>query len=365
MGILCGWGGEAVERNDRFDSLKRRFFLVTLPLTSLAGLTDWMIHRYEASAVHPTFLPALCIPLALALLLWRKRRSLRFVEAATLTWVVATVLSQFYSILFIQRADSLSRFAGFGPWFSVSLVAIFLVFGQKRAIQIAIGIYGIALVMGLSYMLQHRLNGERPLLLVPLLQLFMANAAFITFLFYYARVRELFDRTSNLARSMADLAHTDALLGIANRRQLYIMLQEEVNMALEGLGKPAMLIMFDLDRFKEVNDTFGHEEGDQVLQDVAKAVQQTLRGTDRFGRWGGDEFMVLAAVSDLSQAQMLAHRLREAVQNRLGDRYWRVTISLGVTPYHRGDSVEAWVKRADQALYRAKETGRNRVVVGS
>lgn len=354
-----------MDRDDRFDGLKRRFFIAALPIASLAGLVDWLMRRTGDMPSRPAALPAILIPLALAVLLWRKRRSLRFVESATLTWVAATLLSLFYGILFGDQASALERFASFSPWFSVCLVAIFLVFGPQRATRIATGVYGAALVLGLSYLVLGWMQGQTPVLLRPLLHLFMANAAFITFLVYYARVREQFERTRTLARSMADLAHTDPLLGIPNRRQIYAMIREEAALAEDGLGKPAVLIMFDLDRFKEVNDTYGHEAGDNVLQTVAAAVKQTLRGTDRFGRWGGDEFLVLVSVQDLAQANMLAQRLREAVHQRLGDRYWRVTISVGVAPYHRGDSVESWVNRADQALYRAKESGRNRVVIGS
>lgn len=350
---------------DRFDGLKRRFFLVALPIISLAGCADWIIQGAGDVPARPAMLSTIFIPLALFLLLWRKRRSLAFVEAATLTWVAATLLSQLYTMLFIYPEDALGRFSSFSPWFSLSLVAIFLVFGPRRAVLIATGVYGVALAMGLSHLIHEWFAGRTPLLLGPLVHLYLVNAAMITFLFSYARVREQFERTRNLARSMADLANTDPLLGIPNRRQMYAIIRAEVAMAEDGMGKPAVLIMFDLDRFKEVNDTFGHAEGDQVLQIVANAVKQTLRGTDRFGRWGGDEFMVLVSVSDLAQANMLAQRIREAVLQRLGDRYRRVTISVGVAPYHRGDTVESWVRRADQALYRAKESGRNRVVVGS
>lgn len=337
---------------------------MTLPIVSLAGLADWIMNRASAPALRPAALPAILVPLALSLLLWRKRRSLRFIEAATLTWVVATLLSMLYGILFIDSGNLVERLGSFSPWFSVCLIAIFLVFGPQRATWISVGTYLVALVMGLAYLVTIRLSGDPPVLVRPLMHLYLANAVFIGFLYYYARVREQFERTRNLARSMADLAHTDPLLGIANRRQLYSMIREEISLAEDGI-KPSTLIMFDLDRFKEVNDTYGHDTGDQVLHSVAAAVTQTLRSSDRFGRWGGDEFVVLVSVTDLNMANMLAQRLREAVHQRLGDRFWRVTISLGVAPYHRGDSVETWVQRADQALYRAKEAGRNRVVMGS
>ncbi|MFZ5815194.1 MAG: diguanylate cyclase [Bacillota bacterium] len=357
-------GVTPLDRDDRFDGLKRRFFLVMLPIISMGGFADWLMDQTAGSPSRPASLPAILIPLALALLLWRKRRSLRFVEAATFTWALATLLSLFYGVLFLYKTDLAERFTSISPWFSVCLIAVFLVFGPRRATWISVGLYLLVLGLGLTYFVKVRTSGADPVLIRPLIHLYLANAAFITFLTYYGRVREQFERTHSLARSMADLAHSDPLLGIANRRHMYTIIRQEISLAEDGAGKPSILIMFDLDRFKEVNDTYGHDTGDEVLKTVAAVVTQTLRGSDRFGRWGGDEFVVLARVADISQANMLAQRLRDAVHQRLAERLWRVTISLGVAPYHRGDTVESWVKRADQALYRAKEAGKNRVVVG-
>lgn len=344
-------------RDDRFEGLRRRFLLIGLPIIALSGAFDWLWRWAAGSDLSWKPLAVYLLPLLLSLLLWQKRRSLRFVETAILLGVVATLLYLFGSILFQRKAEGLERFALFAPWFSVALAAIFFLFGPKRAPWFASLVYLIALGLGLTYIWAGRVRGESPLLTRPLVHLYIANAVFIFFLLYYARIREQVDRNRSLA-------HTDPLLGIANRRQLYTALREETRLA--GLGsQPPIVIMFDLDWFKEINDTYGHAAGDQVLQAVANAVKQTLRATDRFGRWGGDEFIVLAAVGDLNQAHMLAQRIREAVHQRLGESGWRITISLGVSTYQAGDTVESWVRRADLALYRAKETGRNRVVVGS
>lgn len=344
-------------RDERFEGIRRRFLLIGLPIIALSGSLDWLYHWAAGADLSWKPLAVCLLPLLLSVLLWRKRRSLRFVETAILLWVVAALLYLFFTILFQMKAEGLERFALFAPWFSVTLTAIFVVFGPRRAPWMALLVYLIALALGLTYLWGGRASGESLTLTRPLLHLYIANAVFIFFLFYYARIQEQVDRNRNLA-------HTDPLLGIANRRQLHVALREECRLANLG-SQPPVLIMFDLDRFKEVNDTYGHAAGDQVLQDVAKVVKQALRATDRFGRWGGDEFLVLAAVSDQAQAQMLAQRIREGVHHRLGEEGWRITISLGVAPFQMGDTAESWVRRADLALYRAKESGRNRVVVVS
>ncbi len=354
-----------MDQDDRFDLLKRRFFLITLPIASVASLAELALHPGpQGNLPGPTTWVGFLLPIGLTLLLWRRRRSIRFVETASLALVLGVLLSTLYTILFHRSGpEAIDHFASVGPWFSVSLVAIFLIFDPRRATWIATVAYLVSLVFGTTYMVMNRLTGHEPVLTRPLLHLYLANAAFITFLFFYGRMREQYERTRTLARSMADLANTDSLLGIPNRRQMVAMIRDEIGLAEDGI-RCATLVMFDLDRFKEVNDTFGHDAGDSVLKGVTSAVKQVLRSSDRFGRWGGDEFVVLLAVNDMNQASAAAQRLRDAVHQRLGDRFRRVTISVGVAQYHRGDTVEDWVNRADRALYRAKEAGRDRVVVG-
>jgi len=352
-----------VEQDDRFAALKRRFFLIMLPIASVAVAADLVLHPSPTGVSITAWLGTL-LPAGLALLLWRRRRSIRFVESASVMWVLSMLLSILYTTLFRESGrEALDQFVAFSPWFSVSLIAVFLIFEPRRATWISSGVYLVTLAFGLAYMIISRVAGAQPMLVRPLIHLYLANAALITFLFVYGRMREQYERTQTLARSMADLANTDPLLGIPNRRQMFGMIRDQIYLA-EGGVRPAILVMFDLDRFKQVNDTFGHEAGDNVLKAVTRAIQQVLRSTDRFGRWGGDEFMVLVNVGDMNQAYHAAQRLRDAVHQRLGDRFRMVTISVGVAPYHRGDTVEDWVARADQALYRAKEAGRDRVMVG-
>ncbi len=123
------------------------------------------------------------------------------------------------------------------------------------------------------------------------------------------------------------------------------------------------MLVIDIDHFKQVNDTYGHRFGDDVLRAVAHAVGDTIRRSDVLYRYGGEEFVVLASHTTLTGARQLAERIRGNVAGiaTVGGRELRVTVSVGAAQLRAGESAEALFVRADQALYRAKESGRNRV----
>jgi diguanylate cyclase (GGDEF)-like protein len=156
------------------------------------------------------------------------------------------------------------------------------------------------------------------------------------------------------------LATTDSLTGIANRREFSRILASEVDRATR-YGTPLSLIMYDLDHFKRVNDSFGHDVGDEVLRAVTEVVQENIRSVDVAARWGGEEFMVLMPQSDLAAARSAAEKLRQAIEQHRYERIGTVTVSLGVAALGPLDNANMLLKRVDDALYLAKENGRNRV----
>ncbi|MDA8093500.1 MAG: diguanylate cyclase [Betaproteobacteria bacterium] len=161
------------------------------------------------------------------------------------------------------------------------------------------------------------------------------------------------------------LATTDELTGIANRRRFMTLAQREFERS-RRYGRSLALLMLDVDFFKGVNDTYGHAAGDVALAAVTHAIQEKLRSADAFGRLGGEEFAVLLAETDSTGACELAERLRVAVE-RLAipadDETIHLTVSIGVAEIDRDEDVEQLLHRADLALYGAKKSGRNRVVV--
>lgn len=161
-------------------------------------------------------------------------------------------------------------------------------------------------------------------------------------------------------RHLADEASTDPLTRALNRRSFLRILEE-----CAVRDRTLSLIMFDIDHFKSINDTYGHDVGDSVLREISALVRSDIRRSDFFARWGGEEFMVLLPASDMDRAVEAAERLREAVEaSDFTGVPRQITSSFGVAMRRPAESSDEFVKRVDQALYDAKEAGRNQVVVG-
>ncbi|WP_298694029.1 diguanylate cyclase [uncultured Sulfuricurvum sp.] len=162
-------------------------------------------------------------------------------------------------------------------------------------------------------------------------------------------------------KRVEELSMTDQLTQIHNRLYLTNSFVREIKRA-KRYGFIFAVIMIDIDHFKEVNDTYGHDTGDFVLSAVAKILQSTIRETDILGRWGGEEFLILLPHTDIFEAEKLAEKLRQSVEGYSFDTVGRKTCSFGVSVFNlEEDDCKETLKRADKALYSAKNSGRNRV----
>lgn len=155
-------------------------------------------------------------------------------------------------------------------------------------------------------------------------------------------------------------ATTDALTGIANRRKFYSVLTAEMGRA-ERYNLTFAVMMLDIDHFKEINDTLGHQHGDDVLEELARLISGMIREQDVFARWGGEEFVILAPSRDAESMRLFAEKLRSAVESHSFHGVGHVTCSFGVAEYQQHEAIESFFRRVDAALYRAKGNGRNRV----
>lgn len=162
-------------------------------------------------------------------------------------------------------------------------------------------------------------------------------------------------------RQLAELGLTDTLTGTGNRRALDLAL-DQVLQASQRYGRPASLVILDLDRFKRINDRFGHRTGDEVLVRVAAYLQERLRRSDRAFRFGGEEFVVILPETPLGEAMKVADALRLGCRELEWLEIERLTLSAGVAQLDGDEGAPAWMQRADDALYRAKAEGRDRVV---
>lgn len=183
------------------------------------------------------------------------------------------------------------------------------------------------------------------------------------------RIKRLQDELEEKNRELERLSISDGLTGLFNHRHIHGLLQEEYERA-ERTRAELTVAMFDLDRFKQVNDTHGHQAGDRVLQQMADILRRSARDIDRIGRYGGEEFMVLLPGTDIEDGATFVERVRKEVAGYrflIGggpDRAIEMTTSAGVAsyPHELVHSPETLVRLADEALYAAKQSGRDRVV---
>ena len=160
---------------------------------------------------------------------------------------------------------------------------------------------------------------------------------------------------------------TDKLTKLASRSHVLEILNNTF-IAARRDNKSLSLIMADLDHFKEINDNYGHQVGDQVLMGIAGRIKASVRNIDTAGRYGGEEFIIVLPTTDMITAQQVAERVREQIASSplsFGDNMIDLTISEGIATLNPDDTVESLIKRADSALYIAKQAGRNRVELAS
>jgi len=173
----------------------------------------------------------------------------------------------------------------------------------------------------------------------------------------------LLARNKILQYQLTTLANTDKLTKACNRQYFDLRLSEEV-LTAKRYKQAFSIIFFDLDHFKKVNDKFGHSAGDKALIEFASIIKNLNRDTDLFARYGGEEFILLGKMADKKTTEAIYKRIKTAVDEHIFGEIGHITFSAGIAEFdHENDTIESLIKRADKALYKAKETGRNRAVV--
>lgn len=156
--------------------------------------------------------------------------------------------------------------------------------------------------------------------------------------------------------------HTDALTGLQNRRKFEEFFAQEYKRA-KRYNQAFSLIILDIDNFKIVNDTFGHQQGDEVLKTVSSTIRKKLRDSDFGARWGGEEFIIILPNTDaLSAATQVAERIRAEIEAHDFGKF-KITISSGIAQFANGVAAEALIKAADDALYASKRSGKNKITI--
>ena len=216
---------------------------------------------------------------------------------------------------------------------------------------------------GIDIILLYKLRSQDMNFTMELLQLVVFALVLVAFSIiggYISNLRKKLGKSLSVIREMS--IH-DELTGAYNRRHIMELLENERQRVSRG-GARFAIAMLDIDHFKTVNDTLGHLAGDEVLRGTSNVIRNSLRSVDLYGRFGGEEFLIIMTQTDIKGAMLCAERVRNAVEQKrfpsLGNDF-RVTVSLGLTDYRGNEKIDKMIARADKALYRAKEAGRNRV----
>ena len=277
---------------------------------------------------------------------------------STLAMWMLTVEVALHAALAVMKLGWDSEF----QYYLIPLIPFMMFNDRARTGVVSIG-SGLVLAtfVGLRWL------GPVSILLPPALAAFRYANLVIPFfmlglLSYYFRLA-----STNVERKMTEIARTDPLTGLLNRRRMEERLAEEAALH-RARGTLFSIVLADVDRFKQINDEYGHDAGDRALAAVARLVQSALRAGDAVARWGGEEFLLLLPCTDLKAAEEVALRLRAAAEQHLaqpGGLPRALTLTFGVASFATSASVEACLKAADEALYRGKAEGRNRVVVAA
>jgi len=199
----------------------------------------------------------------------------------------------------------------------------------------------------------------------PLLWIFPSHPIIFAIIFgIFGNIRQEKNRVINhLLQQLKKEAHCDILTGLTNRRRLVEIYNIEHERMIRE-NRPLSIVLFDIDHFKSVNDKYGHQAGDEILKNISHLLQKNCRSYDVVSRWGGEEFLVLLPGSNTDVAHEFAERTRkniEQYQHRINNNTINCRVSGGVTYCNSEETLEAAITRADQALYQAKNEGRNRI----
>jgi diguanylate cyclase (GGDEF)-like protein len=328
-----GFGGHAAWAN-RFRGDFHLAIVVLFGAITVLGITPFAIYRFAngqplVAAIDLMIVACISAGSAYA---WRTGRS----KGA------ATFVSITYSIGCIAVAH-LAGLSGL-LWVSPVLLANFLLVSRWPALGLSAAVIA-AVALGDAALA----NDVQKLMFV------VTSLVVSLFSFVFASRSEL----QHL--QLEALASRDPLTGASNRRGMEGMLETAMVSSVRT-GKPLGLLIFDLDRFKQINDDFGHEAGDQVLVQVSNVVRGSTRTDDRFFRLGGEEFGLLLPGANDATLRGIAESLRESVESEVQCNGRNVTVSIGASRFRPGESASDWLSRTDAAMYRAKRAGRNRAV---
>lgn len=234
-------------------------------------------------------------------------------------------------------------------WSTSYYIFVFMVLERKQALIYALVIYLITILMGIPH-IDHIKIGDT------LIQYYLSTLIYILVMYFFQNIVSGYLESDILRKN----AYYDALTDVGNRRLVDSWLETEVKNS-KNSNDIFSIIYFDIDHFKQINDEYGHDVGDHVLKEFASLVKKTIQSHHLFGRWGGDEFIILLKDQTKHEAVKLAETLKHTIEKHPFRYVGHITSSFGITSFQTYDTAHTLMKSADQALYMAKNSGRNNV----
>lgn len=336
---------------DSLEELKRGIYLWIVPFIVIALLLNRFLNING-----PFDLVLNSVLILWFLLSWMMNylnKFIHFAEQSNILLVTIYHVSTFFDVVHNDLARTGTGSLGdFIVWMPLYLMFIFLTLGVKRGLFFSITIFLVTFGIGLAYFQEFSMES-----LDSLLQFYFANIIYILVPYY---AQHLF-RAYTEVEVFKKYAYIDALTRIANRHRIDEWLERKRFIAALDHGAFSILF-FDIDHFKKVNDIHGHKIGDCVLKELASLISGNLDEMDLFGRWGGEEFIIISDITG-EQAVQKADFFRELIETYTFKGAGRLTASFGVTTFKKEDSIDSLLNRADEALYYSKNTGRNKVSI--
>lgn len=338
------------------DKRRRNFFAIAALLGGLVSFMVALMPPFNVNFADSIRIIAGISWLVLAVLFSFSSVQLKKLSIASFAIILSQyVFNDVLSLFAIQ--DSADFYTALNSTLLVlvlTIMASFIIFSTKTALKVS----NINAVVSLSLIFAASLHLRSEIQLTILIE----PAIYIAIFIFLVRALALFQNDADLATNQAEhyekLAFYDSLTGIANRRKLVNEVQKEMATA-QRYDLPLNIMIFDIDHFKKVNDTYGHNVGDQVLKSIGSNIKPQVRTSDCIGRWGGEEFLCVMPNTSAPDAFELAERLRMGIENLTIENGPKVTASFGIAQLIHSDDFDSFVNRADNALYEAKESGRN------
>jgi diguanylate cyclase (GGDEF)-like protein len=310
------------------------------------------IRLWEGTILISAFMALFCLASAVLFGIFGARYVPAF-EGIVFTVIFAYFLTEFVYRIWLGFQSSSIEFGVYLLWIPLLYIVSFVIFRSRRALWASLAFFVCILLVGTAYFVLSRGRLVQWPDILLLTQVYSASLIYISLLFIIAMLKDQYGEAQIHSERMTTLAMMDDLTGVHNRRKIDDLLEAFIA-DFRDHGRPFSVIMLDVDDFKRINDTYGHDVGDYVLKRVVEVLRSNVRESDQIGRWGGDEFFIFYPDTDGGRVRRLAERTAAAVRKADFEHVGHVTLSLGMATSRPDDTAESLWKRADEALYMAK-----------